>query len=52
MEQLFDNAPLELGMQELDELDAPGWWSNFKDGVTISATISSVYASVATAVAT
>jgi hypothetical protein len=28
--------PLELGMQELEAMEAPGFWSGFKTGVTIS----------------
>ncbi|WP_433438832.1 daptide-type RiPP [Nonomuraea sp. CA-141351] len=32
----LDLLPLELGMQELEPMDAPGFWSGFKIGVTIS----------------
>ncbi|MET7337419.1 daptide-type RiPP [Nonomuraea sp. NPDC005650] len=27
---------LELGMQELEAMDAPGFWSGFKQGVAIT----------------
>ncbi|MEQ4724131.1 daptide-type RiPP [Nonomuraea sp. B19D2] len=32
----LDLLPLELGMQELEPMDAPSFWSGFKIGVTIS----------------
>ncbi|MFB9627930.1 daptide-type RiPP [Nonomuraea helvata] len=34
--EALDLFPLELGMQELEPMDAPGFWSGFKIGVTIS----------------
>lgn len=43
---------LELGMQELEAMEAPGFWSNFKEGITASIAISAVYGGVATIVAT
>lgn len=42
---------LELGMQELEAMEAPGFWSNFKDGVVVSVAASAVYGGVASAVA-
>ncbi|GCD44721.1 daptide-type RiPP [Streptomyces paromomycinus] len=30
-------STLELGMQELEAMEAPGFWSGFQTGVTISA---------------
>lgn len=39
---------LELAMQELEPLEAPGFWSGFKTGVTISGIgVASYAASVA-----
>ncbi|WP_266576518.1 hypothetical protein OG389_20540 [Streptomyces sp. NBC_00435] len=38
-------SSLELGMQELEAMEAPSFWSGFKTGVTISA------ASVASSIA-
>lgn len=49
MTSLDNLAPLELSMQELEDLEAPGWWENFKDGVVASATISAVYSGIASA---
>jgi hypothetical protein len=47
-----DSAPaLELGMQELEAMEAPSFWSNFKDGVVVSVAVSAVYGGVASAVA-
>ncbi|MDG9694083.1 daptide-type RiPP [Streptomyces mutabilis] len=54
MQDIFEkNAPeaLELGMQELEAMEAPGFWSNFKDGVVVSVAASAVYGGVASAVA-
>ena len=45
-------APLELDMQELEPMDAPGFWSNFKDGVLVSLAVSAIYGGVASAVVT
>ncbi|MBT2392595.1 hypothetical protein J7E87_24980 [Streptomyces sp. ISL-1] len=42
---------LELGMQELEVMEAPGFWSNFKTGVGASIAVSAVYGGVASAVA-
>lgn len=39
---------LELGLQELEAMEAPGFWSNFKEGVTASLQISALYGAVAT----
>ncbi|MFC4066938.1 daptide-type RiPP [Actinoplanes subglobosus] len=32
-------ADLELGMQELEEMEAPGFWSGFKTGIPISTAV-------------
>ena len=48
---LDDMPALELGMQELEALEAPGFWSNFKEGVSVSVGVSAVYGGVASAVA-
>ncbi|HLU43949.1 MAG TPA: daptide-type RiPP [Natronosporangium sp.] len=47
--QLELPAPeLELAMQELEPMEAPGFWTGFKDGVAISsAIVSAISASVA-----
>lgn len=45
-------APLELDMQELEPMDAPGIWSNFKEGVLVSLAVSAIYGGVASAVVT
>ena len=37
-------ASLELGMQELEAMEAPGFWSGFKTGVVISTVASAVIA--------
>lgn len=37
----------ELDMQELEPMDAPGWWSGFKEGTKI--TIATLVFSAATA---
>ncbi len=52
--QLELPAPeLELAMQELEPMEAPGFWTGFKDGVAISAAVVSAFsASVAVSVAT
>ncbi|PYF98938.1 hypothetical protein SAMN05216184_11077 [Georgenia satyanarayanai] len=43
-----DNGPLvELGMQELEPMDALGWWTGFQEGVKI--TIATLVFSAATA---
>lgn len=34
---------LELEMQELESLDAPGWWSSFVDSVVVTAATVAVY---------
>jgi len=34
---------LELDMQELESLDAPGWWSSFVDSVVVTAATVAVY---------
>jgi hypothetical protein len=47
---LDDMPALELGMQELEALEAPGFWSNFKEGVSVSVAVSAVYGGVASAV--
>jgi len=39
---------LELGMQELEPMDALGWWTGFQEGVKI--TIATLVFSAATAV--
>jgi hypothetical protein len=49
---LADMPPLELGMQELEAMEAPGFWSNFKEGVVVSVAVSAVYGGVASAVVT
>ncbi|BFO21403.1 hypothetical protein SHKM778_77910 [Streptomyces sp. KM77-8] len=41
---------LELGMQELEAMEAPGFWSNFKEGVSVSVAVSAIYGGVATAI--
>ncbi|WKD58607.1 daptide-type RiPP [Corynebacterium caspium] len=38
---------LELDMQELEPMDAPGWWTGFQKGVEI--TVATLVFSVATA---
>ena len=42
--------PLELGMQELEDLEAPGWFTSFKEGAAVSVTASAAYASIASAI--
>ncbi|WP_268269456.1 daptide-type RiPP [Streptomyces sp. MNU76] len=37
-------------MQELEALEAPGFWSNFKEGVSVSVGVSAIYGGVASAV--
>jgi len=42
------NADLELAMQELEAMEAPGFWTGFSTGVTIStAGVASYVASAA-----
>lgn len=41
---------VELGMQELEPMDALGWWTGFQEGVKI--TIATLVFSAATAAAT
>lgn len=43
---------LELAMQELEALEAPGFWSGFTTGVTISTAGVASYAATAAAVTT
>lgn len=38
-----DKNFLELEMQELESLDAPGWWSSFVDSVVVTAATVAVY---------
>ena len=45
-------APLELDMQELESMDAPGFWDNFKDGVLASLAVSAIYGGVASVMVT
>ncbi|MGW5020500.1 MULTISPECIES: daptide-type RiPP [Streptomyces] len=47
-----DMTALELDMQELEAMEAPGFWSNFKDGTMASIAVSAVYGGVASAIAT
>ncbi|CAL9497522.1 hypothetical protein RKD49_004371 [Streptomyces glaucescens] len=47
---LDDMPALELGMQELEAMEAPGFWSNFKEGVSVSVAVSAVYGGVASAI--
>ncbi|GEB52003.1 MULTISPECIES: daptide-type RiPP [Streptomyces] len=47
-----DMSALELDMQELEAMEAPGFWSNFKDGTMASIAVSAVYGGVASAIAT
>ena len=47
---LDDMPALELGMQELEALEAPGFCSNFKEGVSVSVAVSAIYGGVASAV--
>ncbi|MFK4070831.1 daptide-type RiPP [Streptomyces sp. NPDC029674] len=44
-----DMPALELDMQELEAMEAPGVWDNFKEGVTVSVAVSGVYGAVAIA---
>ncbi len=46
-ENTLDMSALELDMQELEAMEAPGFWSNFKDGVTVSVAVSAIYGGVA-----
>ncbi|MFF5706166.1 daptide-type RiPP [Streptomyces sp. NPDC012794] len=36
LKQEIATENLELGMQELEAMEAPGFWSGFKQGVVIS----------------
>lgn len=47
MESFEIQALPELEMQELEAMDAPGWWTGFQEGVKI--TIASLVFSAATA---
>ena len=49
-EQDVSTPALELGIQELEALETPGFWSNFKEGVSVSVAVSAVYGGVASAV--
>lgn len=43
-----ETPALEIAMQELEPMEAPGFWTGFKDGVAISsAIVSAISASVA-----
>ena len=35
----FVDGGLELGLQELESLEAPGFWTGFKEGVALTAQI-------------
>ncbi|MCZ7417068.1 daptide-type RiPP [Streptomyces sp. WMMC897] len=35
-------AELELGMQELEAMEAPGFYTGFKDGLTFSIAVSAL----------
>lgn len=35
----FVDTGLELGLQELESLEAPGFWTGFKESVAVSAGI-------------
>ncbi|MFB4424064.1 daptide-type RiPP [Streptomyces sp. QL37] len=54
MENTKEFAPLlELGMQELEAMEAPGFWTGFSVGVAISGVASaSAAVSVAVSIAT
>ncbi|MFJ6636852.1 daptide-type RiPP [Streptomyces sp. NPDC091376] len=54
MQEIEKNQPvLELGMQELEAMEAPGFWTGFSVGVAISGTAAaSAAVSVAVSVAT
>ena len=39
-EQDVFTPALELGMQELEALEGPGFWSHFKEGVSVSVAVS------------
>ncbi|WP_316247662.1 daptide-type RiPP [Nonomuraea sp. PA05] len=43
---------LELGMQELEAMDAPGFWSGFKQGVVITVGTLVFASAIASAAAT
>lgn len=48
-------APLELGLQELETLEAPGFWTGFTIGMTIVGTgvaSAGVYTAISAIVAT
>jgi len=38
-----ENNFMELDMQELESLDAPGWWTSFVQSVVVSAATVAVY---------
>lgn len=38
-----NNKMLELEMQELETLDAPGWWSSFVDSVVVTGVTVAAY---------
>jgi hypothetical protein len=38
-----EHTHLELDMQEMESLDAPGFWSSFVDSVTVTAATVAVY---------
>jgi len=36
---MMQNSPIELDMQELEPLDAPGVWTGFKESVIVGSAI-------------
>ena len=46
-----DLAALELGLQELETLEAPGWWTGIGIVVGVSAASAAAYGSAALSVA-
>ena len=38
-----DNNLLELDMQELETLDAPGWWTSFVQSVVVTGVTVAAY---------
>lgn len=43
------SAPLELAMQELESMEAPGFWTGFISGAGIVSTLTGIGVSVAIA---
>ncbi len=49
---MSDVRALELGMQELEAMEAPGWWTGLGVAAGAAATYASIYAAVSGAAIT